>query len=172
VAYILPKNTREEGIFMMRWSPLDEIATMRESMDRLFEDHFSRRPRNGGAVVWQPAIDMSETESEVLVRVELPGVDPKNVDVSVTADTLAIRGQAQAEQETRDKSYYRRELRYGTFQRTLGLPTEMAGEQAKATFKHGILEVRIPKAERVKPKSVKVQVDSDDSRPMLGTSGS
>ena len=157
---------------MMRWSPLDEIATMRESMDRLFEDHFSRRPRNGGAVVWQPAIDMSETESEVLVRVELPGVDPKNVDVSVTADTLTIRGQAQAEQETRNKAYYHRELRYGTFQRTLALPTEMEGEQAKATFRHGILEIRIPKAERVKPKSVKVEVDSGETHPMLGTSGS
>ena len=157
---------------MMRWSPLDEIATMRESMDRLFEDHFNRRPRNGGTVVWQPAIDMSETESEVLVRVELPGVDPKNVDVSVTADTVTIRGHVQADQETRNKAYYRRELRYGTFQRTLALPTEMAGEQAKATFKHGILEVRIPKAERVKPKAVKVEVDTDDTRPMLGTSGS
>lgn len=144
---------------IMRWDPFDEIMSMRETMDRLFEDWFTRRPRVTGPLVWQPAVEVSETDNEVLVKAELPGIDPKNVEVSVTGDTLTIKGEAKAEHEEKRRNYYRRELRYGTFQRTIGLPTEVKGDETRATFRHGILEVRIPKAERVRPKSVKVEVE-------------
>ncbi len=145
---------------IIRWEPFDEMMSMRESMDRLFEDFFSRRPRTVAPLVWQPAVEIFETENEVVVKAELPGIDPKNVAVTVTADGLTIKGEAKAEQEEKGRNYYRRELRYGSFQRTIPLPTEVVkSDETKATFKNGILEVKVPKAERVRPKSVKVEVD-------------
>jgi HSP20 family protein len=144
---------------IIRWGPLDEIMSMRESMDRLFEDFFARRPRTQGPLVWQPAVEVSETDQDVLVKAELPGIDPKNVEVSVTAEGLSIKGEAKSETEDRQRNYYRRELRYGMFQRTIPLPTEVKSDETKATFRNGILEVRVPKAERVRPKTVKVEVE-------------
>ncbi len=144
---------------IIRWEPFDEMMSMRESMDRLFEDFFSRRPRGAAPLVWQPAVEIFETEAEVVVKAELPGIDPKNVGVTVTAEGLTIKGEAKVEHEDKGRNYYRRELRYGAFQRTIPLPTEVKSDETKATFRHGILEVKVPKAERVRPKTVKVEVD-------------
>jgi HSP20 family protein len=145
---------------IIRWDPFDEIMSMRESMDRLFEDFFTRRPRHAGPLVWQPAVEVFETDNEVVVKAELPGIDPKNVEVNVTSEGLTIKGEAKTDHEEKRRNYYRRELRYGAFQRTIALPTEVKGEDARATFRHGILEVKVPKAERVRPKTVKVEVES------------
>lgn len=144
---------------MIRWEPFDEMMSMRESMERLFEDFFSRRPRTAGPLVWQPAVEISETDQDLLVKAELPGIDPKNVEVNVTGDTLTIKGEAKAEQENKGRNFYRRELRYGMFQRAIALPTEVKSDETTATFRHGILEIRIPKSERVRPKSVKVSIE-------------
>jgi HSP20 family protein len=144
---------------MIRWEPFDEMMSMRESMDRLFEDFFSRRPRTSGPLVWQPALEVYETDHEVVVKAELPGIDPKSVGVTVTAEGLTIKGEAKAEHEDMGRNYYRRELRYGAFQRTIALPNEVKSDETKATFKQGILEVKIPKAERVRPKTVSVAVE-------------
>lgn len=145
---------------IIRWEPFDEMMSLRESMDRLFEDFFSRRPRTAGPLVWQPAVEVFETDNEIVVKAELPGIDPKNVSVTVTSEGLSIKGEARVEQEEKGRNYYRRELRYGAFQRTLPLPTEVKSEETKAAFRNGILEVKIPKAERVRPKTVKVEVES------------
>ena len=144
---------------MIRWEPFDEMMSMRESMDRLFEDFFSRRPRTSGPLVWQPALEVYETDHEVVVKAELPGIDPKSVGVTVTAEGLTIKGEAKAEYEDKGRNYYRRELRYGAFQRTIALPNEVKSDETKAIFKQGILEVKIPKAERVRPKTVSVAVE-------------
>jgi HSP20 family protein len=144
---------------MIRWEPFDEMMSIRESMDRLFEDFFSRRPRTAGPLVWQPALEVYETDNEVVVKAELPGIDPKSVNVTVTAEGLTIKGEAKSEHEDKGRNYYRRELRYGAFQRTVALPNEVKSDETKATFKHGILEVKIPKAERVRPKTVAVAVE-------------
>ncbi|MDQ7819090.1 MAG: Hsp20/alpha crystallin family protein [Armatimonadota bacterium] len=142
---------------LIRWDPFDDLASLRESMDKLFEEFFSRRPR-APVSAWQPAVEVYETDTEVVVRAELPGVDPKNVDVTVTEDTLTIKGEARAEQEERGRNYYRRELRYGSFLRTLPLPAEVQGDKARASYRNGILEIRVPKSERARPRAVKVEV--------------
>jgi len=145
---------------LIRWDPFDDLASLRESMDKLFDEFFTRRPdrRGGVPVVWQPAIEAFETDHDVVVRAELPGIDPDQVDISVTEDTLTIKGEAKSEQEEKKRNYYRRELRYGAFVRSLTLPAGVQGDQAKASYKNGILEVRVPKSERAKPKTVKVEV--------------
>lgn len=142
---------------LIRWDPLDELASLREPMDRLFEEILGRRPRFFAPTIWQPAVEIYETMAEVVVRAELPGIDPKDVDITTSDDTLTIKGEAKSEQEEKGSDYVRRELRYGKFLRTVRLPVDVEAEKAKASYRHGILEVRIPKAERAKPKTVKVQ---------------
>ena len=143
---------------LIRWDPFDDLASLRESMDKLFEEFFSRRPRGAAVTAWQPAVELYETDTEVVVRAELPGVDPKDVDITVTEDTLTIKGEARTEQEEKGRNYYRRELRYGSFLRTLALPEEVQGDKARATYRNGILEIRVPKSERARPRTVKVEV--------------
>jgi HSP20 family protein len=145
---------------IIRWEPFDEMMSMRESMDRLFEDFFTRRPRSAGPLVWQPAVEIFETDHEIVIKAELPGIDPKSVNVTMTSEGLTIKGEHRAEHEDKGRNYYRRELRYGSFQRTIPLPSEVKSDETKAAFRNGILEVKIPKAERVRPKSVQVEVDS------------
>ena len=148
-----------------RWDPFDELTSLRESVERLFDDFFTGRRggrrTSGGMVpaVWEPAVELFETDNEVVFRGEMPGIDPKNLDVSVTEDTMTIKGETRAEEQQQGRNYYRRELRYGSFQRALPLPSPVQGDQAKATYKDGILEIRIPKAERAKAKSIKVEVE-------------
>ncbi len=148
---------------IMRYDPWSELGTLRDSMDQLLDEFFGRRRRpveRRALAAWAPAIEMYEEGDQVVVRAELPNVDPKQVDVTVTQDAITIRGSSREETERRDRNYHVRELRAGSFTRTLALPTEVQGDAAKATFAHGLLEVRIPKSERVKPRSVKVEVQA------------
>lgn len=144
---------------IMRWDPFDERKALRLSMDRLFDDVFAaRRPGRGiAALDWEPAVEMFETDQAVVVRAELPNIDPKQVEITVTNDTITLKGQTAHEEERKSRNYYRSEFRYGEFSRTLPLATEVKSAEAKATYKDGVLEVTLPKSERVKPTSVKVQ---------------
>ncbi len=143
---------------LIRWDPFDDLVSLRESMDKLFEDFFTRRPRGQSLAAWQPALEVFETDGDVVVRAELPGVDPKQVEITATDDAITIKGESRTEQEEKSRHYVRRELRYGAFMRTVPLPGGVRGDQAKASFKNGILEIRVPKSERAKPKTVKVEV--------------
>lgn len=145
---------------IMRWDLFEDSGTLRRAMDRLFDDFFStRRPsRDLAKMAWEPAVEMYETENDVVVKAEMPNIDPKNVDITVTNDSITLKGETKHEEEHKDRNYYRRELRYGAFSRTLPLGTEVTAAEAKATYKDGVLEVKIPKSERVKPTSVKVQI--------------
>jgi len=142
---------------ILRWDPFDDVSTLRRSMERLFDDMYTRHPATT-AMVWEPAVEMYETDNDVVVKASLPNIDPKSVDITVTNDGITLKGDTKTEEEQKGRNFYRRELRYGTFARTLPLTTEVKSSEAKATYKDGILEVRIPKSERVKPTSVKVQV--------------
>lgn len=148
---------------IIRWNSFGEAGSLRRAVDRLFDDALLGGPyratRNGQpAAAWQPAVEMFETADEVVVRAEMPNVDPANVDVTVTGEAITIKGTVRQDEGKKDKSYYRRELRYGSYVRTLPLPAEVNGGDAKATYKDGVLEVKIPKSERAKPTSVKVQI--------------
>jgi len=148
-------------VSIRRWDPFDELASLRESMERVFDEFFTSRrtERRGVPAVWEPAAELFETDNEVVFRAEMPGIDPKSVDVTVSEDALTVRGEARAEEEQKGRNYYRRELRYGSYQRTVALPTAVQADQARAAYRNGILEVRLPKAERARAKSIKVEVE-------------
>jgi HSP20 family protein len=141
-----------------RWDPFTEVETLRRSMDRVFDELMMRTPRRTEAPKErEPSVEMFETANDVVVRVELPNIDPKHVDISVADDLLTLRGETKTEEEQKDRNYHYRELLYGAFTRTLRLPTGVKAADAKAVYKDGVLEVKIPKAAPVKTIPVKIQ---------------
>jgi HSP20 family protein len=146
---------------IMRWDPFEEVTTLRRSMERMFDEFLTprRTPRERRDwALWEPAVEMFETKNDVVVRAELPNVDPDKVEVTVSADAITLKGETKHEEEHKERNYYRRELRYGGFTRTLPLVTEVKSSEAKATYKDGVLEVTIPKSERVRSTPVKIEV--------------
>jgi len=143
---------------LVRWEPFRELMSLREAMDRLFEESFVR-PRESWLTPFEGtlAVDMYETPEEVVVKTAIPGIDPKDIDVSVVGDTLTIRGETKAEEEEKGANYIRRERRYGSFCRSLPLPTSVVADKATAEFSRGILTLRLPKAEEVKPKRIEIK---------------
>ena len=143
---------------IIRWDPFGEMVHLRQAMDRLFDESFTRPWRLLGSdgETFVP-LDVYETDDELVVKASLPGVKPEDVDVSITGDTLTIKGEFKSDEETKKPSYYRQERRYGSFHRALTLPTQVESARAEAVFEHGVLTLTMPKAEAVKPKTIKVK---------------
>ena len=144
---------------LIRWQPFDERVSLRDAMDRVFEDSFIR-PRWGWIAPTGAAglaLDMYETKDEVVVKAALPGIKPEEVEVSITGYALTIKGESKEENEVKEKDYIRKERRYGSFARSVTLPSGLKTDKAEATFEDGVLTLKIPKSEEVKPKTIKVK---------------
>ena len=122
-----------------------------QEFDRFFED--SQLAQNHGFV---PALDVYQTDNEVIVETPLPGIDPEKVIISVENDVLTIEGKSEKSSEVDEKDYYRKEVRVGGFHRAVALPSSVNGENAQAEYKDGVLKITIPKEERAKPKQIKI----------------
>lgn len=138
---------------IIKWAPFLEPF---EEMDKFFEDHFPKVSKG-----FTPAIDLYQTKDNVVVETPLAGVDPEKVDISIDNDVLTIKGESEKRSEVEDKDYFRKEVRYGSFYRSVALPTHVVGEKASATYDNGMLKVVIPKAPESKPKAVKIKVKSE-----------
>jgi HSP20 family protein len=145
---------------MMRWDPFKEMMSLRQAMDRLFEDSFVRRPH------WWPALaegalplslEMYQTANDVVVKAAVPGVKPEEVDISITGDTLTIKGERKEEKEVKEADYFLKEHVYGSYSRTVAIPVPVQADKAEATFENGILTLTLPKKEEAKPKQVKIK---------------
>jgi HSP20 family protein len=135
------------------------MASLRETVDRLFDDPRAWRVTLGNAGNFFP-VDVLDTSDEVVVKASLPGVKPEDIDISITGQVLTLKGEARDEHEEKAQNWYRRERRQGSFVRQLQLPTEVDSGRAEAVFENGVLRLSIPKAESMKPKSIKVQARS------------
>ena len=140
---------------IIRWEPLREMMPYRDAFDRLFEDAFGRTMTGYGA--GSMPVDMYQTPEDIVVKATLPGVLPDDISITVSGDVLTIRGEVKTEEEKSGASYHIRERRYGTYSRSLPLPTSVAADKAKAEFENGVLTLTIPKAEEVKPKTITVK---------------
>jgi HSP20 family protein len=144
---------------VVRWEPFSEMVSLRDAVNRLFEDSFIRPgawplPFDGGN--FSVPADVIETKDNIVVKMSAPGVKPEDIEISVVGDTLAIQGELKSEEQFEEGSYIRKERRFGSFQRTFSLPASVASDKAKAEFENGVLTLTLPKAEEAKPKSIKV----------------
>lgn len=123
----------------------------------LFREFFDREPFFGQGATFSPALDVAENDNAYIVTAELPGIDPKDIDISLEGNVLTLRGEKKEESEKKDKNYHRVERRYGSFVRSLTLPAEVNADKIEADYRNGLLEVTLPKSETVKPKKITVK---------------
>ncbi len=138
---------------LARWDPWRDFMSLKEAMDKLFEESFVRTSRII-APATAPA-DVWETDGDVVIQVALPGVDPSKLDVSVTGDSVTIKGEVPPEPEE-GRTYHLCEIRRGSFSRTFRLPVAVDPDKAKAEYTHGVLKLTVPKAEALRPRQIKV----------------
>ncbi len=139
----------------MGWSPMREIARFEKDV----EEMFGRLPQWWGDRErgWAPAVDMIDHKEEIVLRADLPGLDEKDIEVTVQDGTLTVRGERKEEKEEKKEDYYYSERTYGAFTRTLMLPTGVDPDKVKATFSKGVLEVHLPKAKEAEGKKIEVK---------------
>lgn len=147
---------------LMPWDVDDEIRSIRDEMNRMFNEAFSQLPSaltGRREAVWSPAIDVCQTDDAFIVEVELPGTKEEDFNLNLTKDTLKISGEIKAPEAQENVSYLRRERHRGKFSRTIVLPVEIDADKAKAIYKNGILQITLPKAEEVKPRTIQIEVE-------------
>jgi HSP20 family protein len=146
---------------MSPWKPFKELERMRREMDRLWDSFFEGRPGREVEEVgeWLPTLDLSETENDLVVKAEIPGIDPKEIDISLANEMLTIKGEKKQEKEEKEENYHLIERSYGSFVRTIPLPREVQGDKISASYKNGILKVTLPKSEEAKKKEIKIKVE-------------
>jgi HSP20 family protein len=147
-----------------RWEPFRELATMQHGLNRIFNSafpHVWERPFRGedaGERVWAPAVDVFETDRDLVFKVELAGVDPNDVEVRVEDNTLYLKGHRKLEKDTKDQKYHHRERFLGSFARSFTLPHSVDSEKVAAEYRDGVLTLTLPKKEAAKPKTIKISV--------------
>jgi HSP20 family protein len=145
---------------LTRFEPFRDLFTFQDAVNRLFFDEGRRRGtgETQDLAAWVPAVDIYEDVESLRLSVELPGIDPKDVDLRIQNNVLTLRAERKLENEEKRDNYHRVESRYGVMSRTFTLPPYLDVEKVKAEFKHGLLRVTIPKREETKPKQIKVNV--------------
>jgi HSP20 family protein len=141
------------------WEPFPEVWDLRNEMNRMFESFFGHPTERGIERGWRPAVDIDEEKDSYIVRAELPGLKQDDIKISVSSNTLTLKGERKTEHKEKREGYHCHERAYGEFYRTFQLPTEVDAEKIKAKHKDGILEIEIPKSERVKPKEIPIKVE-------------
>ena len=144
---------------LSRWEPMRELQTMRTLMDRFFDEPFLAAPqlwsqRNDGFTL---PLDVIEEEGQYIVKASMPGVEPDQVEITLNDNVLTIKGETKGESDKNESNYHVRERRYGSFMRHITLPNAVNSEQVEATHENGVLTLRLPKSEAVKPKKISVK---------------
>jgi len=144
---------------LTKWEPFREVSKLRREMDRLWEDFFGPGPRimRPWAEEWVPAVDVAEAPDKVTVKAEVPGLDPKELDISLVGDLLTIKGEKKSEREEKKENYHLVERSYGSFSRAIRLPAAVDADKIEASYDQGVLTVTCPKKEPVKPKAITIK---------------
>jgi HSP20 family protein len=142
----------------LAWEPIREIERMQRQMNRMMERLF---PGDGGrgALAYVPSAELEETDKEILLKLEIPGMEAKDLDIEVEEGSVTIRGERKTETKTEEKGLVRSEFHYGKFERVIPLPTRVQHENVKAEYKNGILSLTLPKTEEEQRKVVKVNIE-------------
>jgi HSP20 family protein len=140
------------------WHPVREFTQMQREMDRLFDRVRGVEREENDASHLMPAVDILERENDYTIKVELPGVDKKDVKITVLNDVMTIKGEKQQESEKKGENYHRVERSYGSFQRSFTMPSSVASDKIDASYDNGVLSISLPKLEEAKPKEIEVKV--------------
>jgi HSP20 family protein len=143
-----------------RWEPFRGVTTLQDQINRLFNDAFERTGEQSNLSAWAPAVDIYETEQELVVKADLPDVDPKDLDIRVENNLLTIRGERKFEKKVNEENYLRVERSFGSFARSFTLANTVNPDAIKAEYQNGVLTLTIPKREEAKPKQIKVSVNA------------
>jgi HSP20 family protein len=146
---------------IMRWDPFRDLVTLQDRMNRLFDESMrGARPANDESTTsWSPAVDIYETENEIVLKAELPEVNQKDIDIQIENNTLTIRGERKFDNTVNRENYHRIERAYGLFNRSFTLPNMVDQEKIKADYKDGILKIELPKRDESKPKQIRVAIN-------------
>ena len=142
---------------LTRWDPFRELMNLRTMMDRMLETSFDDQYRSGQTTSWGLPLDVSENDDEFFVKASLPGIKPEDLDITITGSTLTIKGELKEETETKETQYHLRERRFGSFSRSITLPSNVKTEDIQANYENGELTLHLPKAEEAKPKRISVE---------------
>ena len=142
---------------LTRWDPFREMMTMRDITDRMFDKFFDEPVSEYRSTNWGLALDVAESDDEFIVKASIPGIKPDDLDITVTKNTLTIKGEMRKEEETEDERYHLRERRYGHFARSITLPTSVDADRIEANYESGVLVLHLPKTEEMKPKRIEVR---------------
>lgn len=144
---------------LVQWKPFREVTKLRREMDRLWDDYFGpgRRALQPLEAEFAPVVDLAETEDMLTITAEVPGIDPKDIDISLAGEVITIKGEKKSAREEKKENYHLVERTYGSFSRSLKLPATVEAEKIEATYKDGVLTVTCPKKEAVKPKAIEIK---------------
>ena len=143
---------------LVRWTPMGNLYAFQHEMNRMFDQCFrSGHGEEATGSTWRPSVDVYETDNAWVITAELPGVSKDDVSIDVHENRLTLRGQRKHEADMKDEHYHRVERSYGAFQRSFTLPTTVDAEKAEASFKDGVLELRLPRLESAKPRQIAIQ---------------
>jgi len=142
-------------------TPFRDFERMTKEMDRFWDSFLegTLRKRDEDGTEWFPSLDVSETKNDFVVKAELPGIDPKDIDISLTDGMLTIRGEKRQEREEKEENYHLIERNYGTFSRSVSLSRDVKPDKINASYKDGVLRVVLPKSEEAKKKEIKIKVE-------------
>ena len=147
---------------IIRWDPFRDLVTLRDKMNRLFEDAYSSGSSERDMISnsWSPSVDIYESDKEIVLTAEVPGLSEKDIEIQIEENTLTIKGERKFEKETKEENYHRIERAYGQFCRTFSLPGHVNQDKIKAEHENGVLRILMPKKEEPKPKQVKIVTPS------------
>ena len=145
---------------LTRFEPFRGVTTLQDQINRLFNEAFDRASDEANLTTWAPAVDIYETEHELVVKADIPEIKPEELDIRVENNILTIRGERKFEKKVSENNYLRVERSYGSFSRSFSLANTVNAEAIKADYKNGVLTLSIPKREEAKPKQIKVNVET------------
>ena len=145
---------------IVRWDPFSDMIQFRDEVGRWF-DALEKKGEGKRTTVWAPDVDIKETDKDIQLRADLPGMKKEDIDISVDEDQLVIKGERKFEKEEKDKDFVRVERSYGSFYRSFNIGVPVKSDQIKASYKDGVLEVVLPKSEAKKPKKIEVEVKAE-----------
>ena len=148
---------------LTRWDPFREFSTLQDRMNRLFRDSYGDREEALNTSTFAPPVDVYEDEHNVTLKIEVPGIDEKDIDVRVENNTLTVHGERRFEKEEKEENFRRVERQYGSFTRSFTLPNTVSTENIQANYEKGILKIQLAKKAEAKPKQIKVNVSSQKS---------